>query len=145
MFCTHVCSVTDGSERKKQELGCNRPIQPHVDHEASFAFCRGTFLTVTPSAHSTQPNIDTAALGKSANIPLQDYHFRKANCDVESYRRHRGQFSALSTLTTLQHTYPSNSSSLHNTTEMFSYRTHQPSLQTQAGDPISEVQNSSGL
>jgi hypothetical protein len=39
MIATHVGSVTEGSGRKKRELGCSA----HADHEASFAFCRGTF------------------------------------------------------------------------------------------------------
>jgi len=34
----HVGSVADGGGGKKRELGCNNP---HVDHEASFAFCQG--------------------------------------------------------------------------------------------------------
>ena len=74
-----------------------------------------------------------------AGVPLQAYRSQKT-----SYRHHRGQFSALWTWATLtEQLVPPQ----HNRDVLLPTldRTRQPSLQAQAGDPISEVQNFSGL
>ena len=126
------------AKERSKNLRVTNPIQPHVDHEAYFAFCRGTLLT--PSAHSGTASLGAGSAKRrrsSASLPFSKDELRRSVV----WPSQRSVFCIVG----VGYTYPLNSWSFHNTTEMFSYRTRQPSLQGQAGDPISEVQNFSGL
>ena len=66
-------------------------------HHSHFAGARSLHQALT------QELPHWALVLRSAGVPLQAYHSRKTSCDVQSYRHHRGQFSALWAWATLTH------------------------------------------
>jgi hypothetical protein len=80
LFSTHVDSVTDGGGRRSQNLIAADPILQRADHEASFAFCRGTFCA--PSVHSTV----TCPIGRSDDLTNALRHGRGLPFKILTHR-----------------------------------------------------------
>ena len=83
MFFTHVESVVDEGKERRENLGASNPTKPQVDHEVSFAFCRGK-RSFSTAQHCYGPSRWTCFKGVQMFLPND----RKTSCDVKRYRRH---------------------------------------------------------
>ena len=70
-----------GAEERNENLGAAISILPRADHEASFAFCRGS-----GQRHSTLSPVLLGArnpVQRSPNSSEQDCDGRTTSCDIE--------------------------------------------------------------